>query len=41
MDGYDFLAGEQRYKSSLAGAAVRLHWLVAVPGAGPGPGQQP
>jgi CelD/BcsL family acetyltransferase involved in cellulose biosynthesis len=27
LDRYDFLAGESRYKRSLAGAAIRLHWL--------------
>jgi CelD/BcsL family acetyltransferase involved in cellulose biosynthesis len=32
MDCYDFLAGAQRYKSSLAGAEVPLHWLEAVAG---------
>lgn len=31
MDCYDFLGGEQRYKSSLAGAAVPLHWFEMVP----------
>jgi len=30
MDGYDFLAGAQRYKTSLGGAEVPLHWLEAV-----------
>ncbi len=31
MECYDFLGGEQRYKSSLAGATVPLHWFAAVP----------
>ncbi len=29
---YDFLAGEDRYKTSLANAAHRLHWIDLVPG---------
>jgi CelD/BcsL family acetyltransferase involved in cellulose biosynthesis len=32
MEGYDFLAGEQRYKASLGGVAVPLHWFEVGPG---------
>jgi CelD/BcsL family acetyltransferase involved in cellulose biosynthesis len=32
MQGYDFLAGEQRYKANLGGVAVPLYWFEVVPG---------
>jgi hypothetical protein len=31
MDAYDFLAGGDRYKTSLANAALSLHWLEMTP----------
>ena len=31
MDAYDFLAGGDRYKASLANAATTLHWLDMAP----------
>ena len=31
MDCYDFLAGADRYKTSLSCAMVPLHWFVAIP----------
>jgi CelD/BcsL family acetyltransferase involved in cellulose biosynthesis len=31
LDVYDFLAGEDRYKTSLAGGSVALHWVSAAP----------
>lgn len=31
MDVYDFLAGDDRYKTSLAGASEELHWLSVLP----------
>lgn len=31
LDVYDFLAGEDRYKTSLAGETVVLHWVRAAP----------
>jgi CelD/BcsL family acetyltransferase involved in cellulose biosynthesis len=31
LDAYDFLAGEDRYKSSLANATATLHWLELTP----------
>jgi CelD/BcsL family acetyltransferase involved in cellulose biosynthesis len=31
LDDYDFLAGEDRYKTSLAGDSVALHWVSAAP----------
>ncbi len=37
LDRYDFLGGAERYKTSLAGAASRLHWVVlAAPWSPPG-----
>ena len=33
LDGYDFLAGDDRYKRSLAGEETRLHWLEVDAGA--------
>jgi hypothetical protein len=37
MQGYDFLAGEQRYKANLGGVAVPLHWFEMVAGSGISP----
>ncbi len=34
LDCYDFLAGADRYKTSLADGRTTLHWLTAVPRAG-------
>lgn len=31
LDAYDFLAGEDRYKTSLANAAQTMHWIDALP----------
>jgi len=31
LDVYDFLAGEDRYKTSLAGESMALHWVSAAP----------
>ena len=34
MTVYDFLAGNDRYKQSLANDAVELHWLHVAPALG-------
>lgn len=31
LDGYDFLAGDDRYKTSLADRSVTMHWITAAP----------